>query len=274
MSAAGERDELDALSAELDGLYQRGVEAWPQITLSRESFSKELAARLRTADGASKLHHDVYLAIAANAGNTFAVDACQTIARREIEFAAARLGATPTQADDIRSELGRLLFTADAARASALASFTGRGDLPGYLRVIAAHALARRMQRDQREQSLDSGLFELLGPVLDPEVALLRERYRPDVEAAFARALTMLSDRRRAILRYHVVEGWSIDKLGEQYGVHRSTAARWLAEARAELGDTIRAELIERLVMTESQVDSIVALVTSRIEVSLDRLLS
>ena len=70
-----------------------------------------------------------------------------------------------------------------------------------------------------------------------------------------------------------MLDGWSIDQIGSLYGVHRATAARWLTNAREELGARIRAGLAERLEIGESQVDSIVALVTSRIELSLERLL-
>lgn len=57
------------------------------------------------------------------------------------------------------------------------------------------------------------------------------------------------------------------------YGVHRATAARWLADARAALGDAIRGELAGRLRIAASEVDSIVRLVQSRVDMSLDRLL-
>ncbi len=267
------------MSADLDGavgaLHARGRQAYPQVELAGGAFAAELARRAvaTTQAEVEALHHDVYLVAAAHLGEPAAVAACDRIADREVDFAAARLRATPTQADDLRSELRRLLFTSDGDRPAAIATFTGKGDLRGYLRVIAARALARRMQRDRREASLDDEMTDVLAPALDPEVALLRERYRDDVDAAFRSGLAALSDRARAVLRYSMIDGWSIDRLGERYGVHRATAARWLTAARDELGAHIRATLAARLAIPESQVDSIVALVTSRIEVSLDRLL-
>jgi RNA polymerase sigma-70 factor (ECF subfamily) len=247
----------------VDSLYERALAAWPDVALARRT----------TTDAIDKLHFDIYLGIGACDGDPVAVQACDDIAYRELEFAAMRLRATPTQADDVRSELRRLLFTSEDTRPAALATFTGRGDLRGYLREMAARALARRMQRDRREAELDSGL-ELLDPAIDPEVAMLRERYRDAVEAAFTAALAELSPRARAVLRYHLVDGWTIDQLGARYATHRSTASRWLSAARDELRTGIRSRLAAQLLISESQVDSIVALVTSRIEVSLDRLLA
>jgi len=267
-----------AVETTIAALHQRGRGAWPDIGLvTLERFAGELARRLgETASLAvlGQLHHDIYLAVAASDGDLPAIAACERIGRREIEFAASKLRATPSQADETRSELGRLMFTSEGERECAIASFTGRGDLRGYVCVIVARALGRRIQRDRREVTLDDQVLDAFAPQLAPEVALIREQYRPQVDEALRNAIAALSDRQRAVLRFHLIEGWSIDQLGERYGVHRATAARWLTGAREELGARIRGELAERLAIPESQVDSIVALVTSRIEVSVERLLA
>jgi RNA polymerase sigma-70 factor, ECF subfamily len=266
-----------ALQSALMSLHQRAVDAHPDIVIAFERAADDVMAR--HGDGATPaaidaLHHDVIIAAAAVAGDARAVAVVEALCTLEVAFAAGRLRATATQADDVRSEVRRLVFTHDGERPAALAAYTGRGDFRGYVRVMAARALARRKQRDKREEAIEDDVLEKLGSSIDPEVAMLRERYRPDVDAAFRAALSELSERGRAVLRYSLLDGWSIDRIGESYGVHRATAARWLEAAREELGRGIRAHLAERLTIGESQVDSIVALVTSRIEVSLDKLLT
>jgi RNA polymerase sigma-70 factor (ECF subfamily) len=87
-------------------------------------------------------------------------------------------------------------------------------------------------------------------------------------------ALADLADRPRALLRYHLIDGWTIDRIGERYGVHRATAARWLADAREQVGKLIRKELARRLAIPKSDVDSLVTMLTSGIDVSLERLLA
>lgn len=260
----------------IDELLAQAASKWPRVrAIDRDRLADELARRLGDATDAviATLSEDVCVAIAAGDGDEEAARACEEIAGREIEFAAQRLRATSSQAEETRSELRRLWFTADGDRPAALSTFTGRGDLRAYARVIAAHSLARRIQRDRREQPLEPDMLDVLRSTLDPEIALLRETYRETVEKAFVEALAELTDRQRAVLRYHLLEGWSIDELGTRYGVHRATAARWLADGRAQLGQGIRTRLAAELLLGESQIDSIVALVTSRIEVSLDRLL-
>ncbi len=262
--------------AALDALHAQGAAAWPDVALASDRFAEDVARRLgddATTDNARELHTDLYLVIAAADGNETAARHCDRIADQEVVFASKRLRASGSATEDIRSELRRLLFTSDDDRPAAITTFSGRGDLRGYARVIAARALVRRMQKERRETEASDTLIDAISP-LDPEVALLRERYRADVDAAFREALATLSDRARAVLRYHQLDGWSIDQIGERYGVHRSTAHRWVGNAHAELGAAIRARLATRLAISESQVDSIVALVTSCVEVSLERLLA
>ncbi len=262
---------------QLRNLHARGAEAWSGIGLAIEVFARELARR--HADAAelttvADLHHDINLAIAATAGDPRAVAACELAGARAVEFAARRLGAAPSQADEARSLLREQLFTTTDTRAAAIATFSGRGDLQGYLRVVVARILARLLRRDRREVSLDDEVADAFAPMVDPEVALLRERYRPAVDAALRAGLAALDERNRALLRYHLIDRWTIDQLGERYNIHRATAARWLTAARDALGANIRRELSEQLEIPENQVDSIVALVTSRVVVSLERLLS
>jgi RNA polymerase sigma-70 factor, ECF subfamily len=261
----------------LIALHARGAEAWPEVELAPARFAAALARRLdatSTQDVLALLHHDVYLAIACADNDPVAIAACDRHCARELEFAARRLRATTTELEDARSELRRLLFTSDDERTAAVVSFTGRGDLRGYARVIAARLLARRRQRQRSEITLEDEMLDAVTPALDPEVAFLREQYRADVDAAFRVAIASLSERSRAVLRYHLLDGWTIDQIGAEYRVHRATAARWLTSAREDLGARIRAELCERLAIPLSQVDSIIALVTSRIEISLERLLA
>jgi RNA polymerase sigma-70 factor, ECF subfamily len=174
--------------------------------------------------------------------------------------------------DTFAAELARRL--GPSASPGAIDEFSGRGDLRSYLRVIATRELVRVINRGRREVGVgDDAFFDMLSPSSDPELAYLRERYRGDVDAAMRAALVALPEQPRALLRYSMVDGWSIDRIGALYGVHRATAARWVAAAREELGAAIRAELAARLAIVVDEVDSIVRLVQSRIDVSLERLL-
>ncbi|HET9988029.1 MAG TPA: hypothetical protein VFQ65_05910 [Kofleriaceae bacterium] len=55
--------------------------------------------------------------------------------------------------------------------------------------------------------------------------------------------------------------------------MHRATAARWVAAARDLLAEGIRAEIAGRLAIDPREVDSLIELVRSRIDISLERIL-
>jgi RNA polymerase sigma-70 factor (ECF subfamily) len=75
------------------------------------------------------------------------------------------------------------------------------------------------------------------------------------------------------LLRLNLVDRMSVDKLGAAYRVSRSTAARWLANARRQLLEQACAELCAKLGVVSAELDSIAADIRSQIEVSVLRLL-
>lgn len=267
------RDRLEPLLA---ALHAAGRAAWPELDVGAVELASELGRRLGAVDldGLPRLvAADLYLAVACARGDAAAIDAVERTCFVELAAAAHRTGATDAQAADVRAHLRRILFVHEPGRPAATAEFTGRGDLRGYVRVIATRELVRVVQRGRREIALEDGVLDALAPHTDPELAHLRDRYRGDVSDALRAALDELDEQARALLRYSLVEGWSIDRIGALYGVHRATAARWLGAARDRLGELIRARLASRLAITPDDVTSIVRLVQSRVEVSIERAL-
>ena len=276
--AGDEARIVEALAAQ----WQTARAAWPAYEIAPERFGGELARRIAAnADGkvttaALEAAHggDVYLAIACCDGDAPAIAQLDELVGRELRHAASKLRATPDQTAEIHAELRRILLVDDPERGAALRDYAGRGDLRGYVRVSATRALIRAINRGRREVAVDdSEVFDRMLPHDDPELTILRAQYRETVDAALRAALAQLDGRSRALLRYQLIDGWSIDQVGKLYGVHRATAARWLSDARQLLGDTIRRELASRLQIAASEVDSIVRLVQSRVDMSLDRLL-
>jgi RNA polymerase sigma-70 factor (ECF subfamily) len=97
--------------------------------------------------------------------------------------------------------------------------------------------------------------------------------YSAEVRAAFRDAVARLSAEERAVLRSSTVDGLTIDQLGALYQVHRATAARWVSHARTSLLSELRSILAARLGIDRAACDSIVQLVQSRVDLSLERLL-
>ena len=107
----------------------------------------------------------------------------------------------------------------------------------------------------------------------EPELALAKARYGPELEASLRAALAALEPRQIVLLRLHHAKGWSVDRLGGIYRVGRSTAARWVAAARDALLDGAKSHLRARLNLTPAELESLVVLLRSNVELSLVRLL-
>jgi RNA polymerase sigma-70 factor (ECF subfamily) len=270
--------EAEPLAATLGKLHAVAAAAYPDVTVDVSTFSAELARRLGAAATPAQLERvradHAYLAIACAKGDPGAIRRFQAEFLDEVASAGLRLRARPDQIDEVGGHVSRILFVSEPGRPAAVSEFSGRGDLRSYIRVIATRELVRVINKGRREIGvLDDAVLDMMSPIESPELDYLRERYRTGVNDALRAALATLADEPRALLRYSLVDGWSVDRIGAVYGIHRATAARRVAAARELLAAAIRAELAARLSITIAEVDSIVGMVQSRIDVSLERLL-
>src|SRR5207253_2170236 len=99
----------------------------------------------------------------------------------------------------------------------------------------------------------------------------IKARYQSMFQSAIQSALVTLTTEQRNILRMHLAEGLSIDRIGALFQVHRATAARWLASCRQSILDETRRLLQERLQVNPTELDSLMALLRSNLQVSLIR---
>jgi IS30 family transposase len=76
----------------------------------------------------------------------------------------------------------------------------------------------------------------------------------------------------RHLLHQHFVAGLSIDQLGVALGIHRATAARRLVRAREALVSETRSLLMARLRISQDDLDEVIGMVISRLDVSMPAL--
>jgi len=107
--------------------------------------------------------------------------------------------------------------------------------------------------------------------VPDPELDYLKSKYAPQFREAFVAAITNLSVEERNALRFHYLDGLTLDETAAACHVHRATAARWLAHARESLLRDTRRLLLERTKLGHREVESMFRLVESQLDVSLRR---
>ncbi len=104
-----------------------------------------------------------------------------------------------------------------------------------------------------------------------------RARFAMGAEAAFRDALTdsleglELCDRN--MLRFHYFHGFSVDQLADVFCSHRAAVVRQLARIRERVLRDTRRGLAVRLQLDKHQLDHLVDLVRSRLDLAIARVL-
>ena len=249
--------------------------AWPEIPLSAEVFAAHVADRLRgrsdVADALRTLHAaDLFLACACSLGIAPSLAAFERVHLSRVPALVKRMDPSAAFADDVAQTIReRFLIPGQGGRAR-IAEYSGRGPLSNWVRVIALRTALRLRREGRRDGTFAAGENhpQLAGPV-DPELDYLKLRYRAAYEEAFEAALASLPDRDALLLKLHYLDGLSIDRIGALYGIHRSTVARWRSSIRRTILASTREQLQRRLSLTESEFDSLVALIRSQLAVSI-----
>lgn len=246
---------------------------WPGVELDPPIYAAFVSERLgdgASAPGSRERALELYLTCACARGDAAAIALFERTYFPEVDAAARRARADAAVAGDARQDLARSLFTGEKP---GVATFRGRGDLRGWMRVTAMHQVLKLIKQRRREVLVDDERFlDAMCPPEDPELGHLRAQFRGPLVDAFHRAVASLGEEHRALLRLQL-DGITIDQLAAQRGIHRATAARWLAEARRAVRDATRRELAALLGAGNAEAESIIRLASSRLDVSLDRLL-
>jgi RNA polymerase sigma-70 factor (ECF subfamily) len=251
-------------------LHARGREAWPDVALELATFRAFMTERLEGATLESLNAAGLYLACACAAGDPRAHAALDSRYIATLDPALAHLDASGVAKEDVKQLLRvRFLIGEDGGRPR-IAEYSGTSELRTWLRVAAIRiAISLRRKHHREDAPGDEVLVELPAGDPSPELDLMKHTYRAEFAEAFRSAVGALEPQQRNLLRQQVHDGLSIDRIGALYGVHRATAARWVASARETLIKEVRRELRVQLGVTPGELDSILELIKSRLDVSL-----
>jgi RNA polymerase sigma-70 factor (ECF subfamily) len=270
---------LPELEALLDRALAAARAAWPEVHVTEQRFAAQVARAVTSVEDAAMLPHlrlvDLYLTAAVCDRDPVAVRAATTHYRPELAAALRHLNLAPLQADDVIQSIWENLLLDTELGEPRIARYRGQGDLRRWLRVSALRAAYRQLERSGRDASFDDDRLDALpDPGIDPELDVLKRRSLADFRAAFHAAIAALTPRQRTLLRRHHLDGMTIDDLGALYRVHRATAARWIAEARDDVLFQTKRELRQRLQISDAELASMLDLIRSRLDVSLERVLA
>lgn len=268
-AAVGEADAA-AIDAALASAIDAAEAGAPGVELDREKFAAHLGRWLRPdqppREAIAALHLDqLWLACAAAEGSAAAV---ALIEQRHVGRAVAALRGMGNVADEALQRMREILFVARADRPPRIADYGGRGDLAAWIRTTAMREafqlLAPAKEAPVDEQAL--GGYAL--PGTDPAVELMKQQYGASFKQALADAMAQLPQQTRIELRRYYIEGLGLEQIAALEGVAPSTISRRLDKARRALHEATRRALAVSLHVGDEEVDSILRLLDSRLDMS------
>jgi RNA polymerase sigma-70 factor (ECF subfamily) len=270
-AAEAPRDTADRLLAEV---LRTARAAWPSVELDDDVFIAHLAQHLPEGvplEAALRQTNtdDLYLACACAQGDLRAIAAFESHCLGVVDSAVSRHGVGSDIVAEVKQAVRERALVGDSGPPR-IAGFSGRGDLRGWVRVMATREsilLAKRARREMTED--DEELLHAFVTPGDAELDRAKQEYAGEFKRAFDAALHSLPAREQTLLRQHVIDGLSIDQLGALYHVHRATAARNLERARQAVLAATRAQMMGRLKVRPSELDSILRLIRSKLEITL-----
>ena len=224
------------LDEALRGFIDGARTPWPQLRISDADFVKYLGERLDpNEDPLSSLGGlnggDLYLACACARGLPGAL---VQLERRYLtalrEPLARSLGVSAAFVDDVQQALREKLFISQGGKPAKILAYSGRGSLGSWLRSAAIRT-ALNLRPAVQSEPLDELFAERAVGTDNQEMRLLKARCSREFKDAFQRAIAEVSSEELECLRLNLIEGLSIDRLAEIFGVSRATAARRLAGA-------------------------------------------
>lgn len=265
-------DNLTAGAADLDAIYARCAEAYPEFDLECEDFKEAVIGavdkylvgfaregEIPTAQEIRKfiteLHDvDLYLTIACARGDEQAWWQFDRQHRSFIERLAHQLVGSGMDVNEVIDSVYVELYgtkTVDGVRQSKFRTYTGRGTLRGWLRTVISHAAVDlyRGRRDEipLEEWSKSGdempegqgwRTEAHGSETSMLEKVVRERYRSVTIAALGQSLATLDPHETLLLLYYHVEGLKLREIARLVEAPTSSIRRWFQRRSKPQGNS------------------------------------
>ena len=261
---------LDGLEDALRAVVSRARAAFPSVTMDELAFVTWLAPRAK-GELAALPAEDLFLAWACARHDAAALRELDARYLSRLGPAIARVDAASELVDEVLQQLREKLLVGDAPR---IATYDGDGPLMSWLRAAAVRtALNARRPGARLVAAEDEALEALPLSAPDPELTAMRTQHRAVFSEAFQAALRTLTPRERNVLRLQALDGLPLERIGDIYGVNKSTVSRWLGKAHEALLVETRAGLAQRLSLDDAQLDSLLRAMRSGLELSMARLL-
>ncbi|MCL2777651.1 MAG: sigma-70 family RNA polymerase sigma factor [Polyangiaceae bacterium] len=264
----------------LDEFVSTAGAAWPAWPGSDPKaftrFVEQLRANSENNTALDSLHAaDLWLAFHAGRGVAPAIAALESKCFADLSRVLRARRAEPAQAEEAVQRLRHRLLVAEPGRCARILTYAGRGKLRAWVRVAAVRAwlnMKREMSLGAATQSIEDAL--VTEATTDLELELLKGKYRELFRRVFLEAVDALAPSTRLLLKLHYLDRLSMEEVGKVLGVHRLTVLRRLERARRELSEGTKERLEQELRLAPPEVDSLLRMIQSRLDVSLHQALA
>lgn len=265
-----------ALEAPLQEALAQARARWPPLELMTGRFLSHLAETLgdAAADEASlaaalrqRCLVDLYLACACADGVPAAIQAFLHEHLARVPTFVARLKLSNAQVEDVQLTLQERLLVGPPGGAPRIATYHGQGNLQTFVRVAALRLGLNQLRRENPGSDPGSIPPGIVPP--SAETDLLLNRYREEFQAAVKAAFQGLDRDRRSVLQLYYVDRLNTRDIARMFQVNPTTASRWVAEARAHIGQEVRRVLRDRLQVSDAQLQSLYQAVRSHLNLSI-----
>ncbi|EPX60308.1 putative DNA-binding regulatory protein [Cystobacter fuscus DSM 2262] len=275
--------DTTALEGLLVHAWETSRARWPAVELPSESFVTHIAERLPKEQPDSPLEPilaqlslaELYLACACVRGLPAAIE----LLERNYLAKLPKLLRGPKLSEALLDDVCQLtrvkLLVTTPEGPPKLAEYAGRGALMSWVHV-AATRFAIKLQGAEKpssDEDMDDIEKMIPAPGLDAELDLMKRRYHADFRQAVNEAFRALSADERYLLRLYFVDQLSMYELAELFRVNQSTVSRWLKSARQSIYEETRHRLQERLGLSPRDFQSFLAMLDSKLELSISQLL-
>lgn len=270
-------------ASEAEEHFARGMELlakdYPALRLDRVAFARHVATcvnRDAIIDSLERLHWgDLWVVFGAISGDPIAWGILETQYYSGAIRVLGRLKLSPSELDDVTQHTRVRLFSPGPRGVAKLEQYEARGALSSWLKMVVTRGAIDFLSKKAVEiPAFGNDFWDALpAPQDDSEMALLRRHYGAQLKGIVEAVVGEMEEGEKAVLRYHLVEGLTIDDIAAILGIHRATVARRINKARDAMARNTRERMREHLRVSASQLVSVMRLIDTQIELSLHRLL-
>jgi RNA polymerase sigma-70 factor (ECF subfamily) len=266
------------LRVAIEVMLAEARESHPDLLESEASFLSYAAARLpgfRSAEQEVAAVHaaDLLLARSCALGVEAAVNRFEKDLLGLVTAAGRKLSMSQEQSDELRQQVRmKLLVPGSNGAAPKIGNYAGTGALRSWVYATGLRTGLNELRRIGRAP-VPAGDEQLLIAMPDQnddqQLQYMKELYRTAFREAFRASIGELEDRLANVLRHYYLDEMTLEEIGALYRVHKTTVMRWVNKAHAELEVKTKGRMISHLQLGASEVESVLRLIQSGIQLGL-----